>query len=162
MEVITHPNKLLETVCDQIDIDNAPVNFTELKEEMFDVIIKNNGTGVSANQIGETFRAFAMMNSSTNNINERKMLAINPEIIEVDEQEVDMWESCLSFPGVTLQISRPCKVLARWTNELGKTREEWLSGYSARTFLRLIDLLNGVTMQEHVTPSKWKEALANA
>jgi peptide deformylase len=136
-----------------------PIN---LKKEMFAAMKEYGGIGISANQLGYDFRAFALLNTSTNNIQERDALCINPEVIEHIEPNVDMWESCLSTPNVTLQVNRPHKIKAKWINEFGKVREETLGGYTARCFLHELDHLDGIMYIDHVSPIKWKEAQAKA
>lgn len=149
---------ILEETCVDFDLDNPPVDPLELREEMFRIMKENGGVGLAANQIGYNFRAIALLNMSTNNPVDMKMLALNPEIIETSDVEVDMFETCLSFSDVkNVQISRPHKVKARWINAHGKLREEWLDGYTARIFQHELDHLNGVTMKDHVTPAKWKQ-----
>jgi len=151
---------LLEQVCEPFDYDNPQVDPHELRDEMFRIITENKGIGLAANQIGYNFRVFAMLNMSTNNLVDQRMLAINPEILEESDTPVEMYEACLSFPNIKdIQITRPHKVKARWTNVFGKVREEWLDGYTARIFQHELDHLNGITMKDHVTPAKWKQII---
>ena len=80
----------------------------------------------------------------------------------LDMIDIDMFEGCLSYPGINLQISRPNKITARWLDHQGSDRSFVLDGYSARCFMHEMDHLNGITMDEHVSPRVWKEAMAKA
>jgi peptide deformylase len=104
------------------------------------------------------FHAEGLQSLSSQRVN----LCINPEVVEAMEPEVEMWEGCLSFPGVNLYVKRPHKIKARWTNENGKTVTEELFGYDARCFLHELDHLNGITFDEYVSPKEFKEAQAKA
>lgn len=158
MELVYHPNELLETVCEEIDIDNPPVDLLQLKTDMFEAMAKNGGIGIAAPQLGLKYRIFCMLNNSTNNINERHMMAINPEILESSTEEVDMYESCLSVPGLVLNVKRPYKIKARWKTHKGATRTEDLVGYSARVFQHELDHLNGIMFMDRVSPLELKKA----
>ena len=163
MSLVYHPNEILNTKCEDFDFQNPQADLHELKKEMFEAMKKHLGVGISAPQLGYNFRVFCMLNTSTNNVASRNMLAANPEVVEVLEGgEVEMWEGCLSVPDVLLNISRPYKIKARWTNEHGKKVEEVLVGMTARCFLHELDHLNGIMFYEHVSPIKWKEAQAEA
>ena len=148
---------ILEQPCEPFDTENPPIDPNELRQEMFKIMKEHRGIGLAANQIGYTFRAFTMQNNNTNNLSDQEMLAINPEVLEESDTPVEMYESCLSFPGINVQITRPHKIKARWTDHNIRVKEEWLSGYTARIFLHELDHLNGVTMKDHISPVKWKE-----
>lgn len=162
MSLVYHPNEILLTKCEPFDFENPQKDLAELKKEMFQAMKDHGGMGISANQLGYNFRVFSMLNTSTNNIKDREMVAVNPEVVEFIGDEVEMYEGCLSIPDVLLYVSRPHKIRARWQNIKGKTIEEELSGMSARCFLHELDHLNGIMFYEHVSPIKWKEAQALA
>lgn len=158
MELVYHPNELLETVCEEIDVDNPPVDLLQLKKDMFAAMKKNGGIGIAAPQLGLKYRIFCMQNTNTNNINEIEMMAINPEIIEDDSDSVDMFESCLSVPGLVLNVNRPHKIKAAWTTANGQRRTETLVGYPARVFQHELDHLNGIMFMDRVSPLELKKA----
>jgi peptide deformylase len=161
LELVYFPDERLETRCEEVDIENIDFDPVELKTEMFKAMNKQNGIGISANQLGMNMRAFCILNMCTNNTHEMKMLAINPEVIS-EEGEVEMFEGCLSMPDIILKIVRPYTIKARWINEKLRVVEQELTGMTARAFLHELDHLNGVTMKDHVAPIKWKEACAEA
>lgn len=158
MELVYHPNELLETKCEHFDLDNPTVDLLQLKKDMFEMMKKHGGIGIAAPQVGLNYRIFCMQNNATNNLNERQMMAINPEVVNADFPEVAMYESCLSVPGLVLNVMRPHKIEARWYNENGKKREETLTGYSARVFLHELDHLDGIMMMDRVSPLELKKA----
>lgn len=162
MEILTYPNEMLNTVTESMDIENPPCDLVKLKSDLMTTLKKSSGLGLSAKQVGLDYRCFVFANTCTNNHAEREAMAINPEIIDTRKGTVSMFETCLSHPGVTVQIERDTEIRATWTNELGKFKDEWLFGYTARSFIKHLDILNGVSMQDHCVPAKWKEAVANA
>jgi len=153
-----YPDPALEETLADFDTDNPPVDIVELRNEMHEILKTHKGIGLAANQIGLPHRCFVMMNLATNNKIDQRMIAINPVILETEDREVEMWETSLSFPDVKVQITRPYKVHAEWTNVKGVRVNEWLVGYPSRIFQQCLDQLNGVTMKDNVTPAKWKQA----
>ena len=165
LKLITYPNVSLETKIEkEWDFDNPPYDAVELKEAMLKVMKDNLGIGLSANQVGITdVRCFVFFNQQANNSTSCETLCLHPSWEATDDSvNIDMWEACLSYPGVNLSINRPSTIRANWKDEHGTQFSEKLIGYQARCFIHECDHLDGITMDQHVTPVKWKEAVANA
>ena len=163
LELVKAPNDWLQKKIEPMDLENLPDNLKEIKDAMNQVMLDNKGIGISANQVGLDMRLFVFHAEGLQSLSSQRVnLCINPEIVETIDPEVEMWEGCLSYPGVNLYIKRPSKIKARWTNELGKTVTEELFGYDARCFQHELDHLNGVTFDEYVSPKDFKEAQAKA
>jgi len=164
LELVVYPNDALQTkITEEWNFENPQYNAEELRTEMLRIMVENKGIGLSANQVGINVRAFVFVNSLDNNSDRQNALALNPTYeVHKDAVDIDMWESCLSYPGALVQIIRPNKITANWFDQKNKKRTFVLDGYSARCFIHETDHLNGVTMDEHVLPKVWKEALAKA
>ena len=165
LELVIAPDERLDTaVTKEWDFDNPQYDAKELKDAMIKIMVKNRGIGLSANQVGiMDARCFVFQNNQANNDYDRNVLALQPSYEPIKEHpEVGMFEGCLSFPGITLNIVRPSRIRAQWKDEYGKQFDEELFGYQARCFIHEMDHLNGISMEEHVSPKVWKEAVANA
>ncbi len=163
LELIKHPSDWLSKKVDPWDFNNPPMDPVELKKEMLLTMKENLGIGLSANQVGINARFFVfIINNNSNNQQDREILAINPEIVEAIEPIVPMYEACLSFPGVNIQVPRHHKVKAKWTNEKGNVVEDVIIGYDAVCFQHELDHLNGITFDQYVSPMVWKEAVEKA
>tara|TARA_B100002019_G_scaffold239807_1_gene215295 strand:+ start:1089 stop:1610 length:522 start_codon:yes stop_codon:yes gene_type:complete len=163
LELVKAPSDWLQKKMEPMDLENLPDNLKEIKDAMNQVMLDNKGIGISANQVGLDMRMFVFHAEGLQSLSSQRVnLCINPEVVETIEPEVDMWEGCLSFPGVQLFVKRPSKIKAKWTNEDGKTVTENLYGYDARCFLHELDHLNGITFDQHVSPLAFKEAQAKA
>ena len=164
LELVVYPNDALQTkITEEWNFENPQYNAEELRTEMLRIMVENKGIGLSANQVGINVRAFVFVNSLDNNSDRQNTLALNPTYeVHKDSVDIDMWESCLSYPGALVQIIRPNKITANWFDQKNKKRTFVLDGYSARCFIHETDHLNGVTMDEHVLPKVWKEALTKA
>ena len=165
LKLITYPNKILETKIEkEWDFDNPPYDAVELKASMLKIMKDNLGIGLSTNQVGITdVRAFVFFNQQANNRESCETLCLHPKyVVTEDSVDIEMFEGCLSVPGVTLHINRPSTIKATWKDELGREFSEKLFGYQARCVMHEGDHLDGITMDQHVAPVKWKEALADA
>ena len=162
LEILKYPNEWLTKKLDPWDWENPPMDPIQLKKDMLKLMFDSNGIGLSANQIGINGRFFTMVHNQANYQAEREQIMINPELIEDIGPEVEMWEGCLSFPGVNIQVKRSHKIRVRWTNELNQVKEETLAGYDSVCFQHELDHLNGITFDQHVSPLVWKEAVAKA
>ena len=163
LELVKAPSDWLQKKMEPMDLANLPDNLKEIKDEMNRVMVENKGIGLSANQVGLDMRLFIFHAEGLQALSSQRVnLCINPEVVEFIEPEVEMWEGCLSFPGVNLYIKRHHKIKAKWYNELGKEVNELLYGYDARCFLHELDHLNGITYDMHVTPMELQKAKEKA
>jgi|TARA_B110000261_G_scaffold146642_1_gene171011 peptide deformylase len=164
LQLITHPNDILHTpITEEWDMENPQYDAMELRQSMWEVMTANSGQGLSANQVGLSVRVFVFLNTGDSNADRQKVLAINPSYTVHEESvDIDMFEGCLSYPGVVANITRPNKIRTTWTDHKGKLSHFTLDGMAARCFLHEMDHLDGLTMDEHVSPRVWKEAMAKA
>jgi len=100
MELIYYPNpKLREEGKEVLAIDDE---VKERVKQMFEIMYKNKGIGLAAQQVGWPVRLFI-----TNIGGEPKdeMIFINPEIISKEGEEIGE-EGCLSFPDIKGNVER--------------------------------------------------------
>ena len=125
----------------------------ELSDKMYKSMVKYGGIGLSANQVGLPFRMFVM--GGHPQIEDGKVRnCFNPIIKDLSEETVLMKEGCLSFPFLFLSIKRPQWVNVQYTDENGKTVEEYLHGMSARIFQHENEHMNGYIFTDLVSKMK--------
>ena len=139
------------------DFDNPPIDPVKLKEELIDRMFEEGGVGLAANQIGYEYRAFVMKGANK----EQSMFFVNPEIIELSEDNVVMEEGCLTggCEGIFANISRPSWVRCRWQDETGEIKELEFSGMTARCLQHELDHLNGILFIDHLSRLKYDRAV---
>lgn len=103
-----------------------------------------NGVGLSANQCGVFERVFVI------GTQDFQITCINPEVLEVSQDENKDNEGCLSFPGLFLKIPRPKSIKVKFVDESGQEKEMWLDGLTARCYLHELDHMNGLKFVEKV------------
>ena len=154
MELIEYPNPLLEQECKDVDIENPGFDPVELKKEMVEFMLANNGIGLSANQVGKNIKVFVMGDSVENST-----MCINPTVLQYTEDTVIDTEGCLSFPGIFVKIKRPKEILAEFYDENLQKQTVKISGYSAKCYLHELDHLLGITMKDRSSKLKWDMAV---
>ena len=60
MKLVKYPNKILNTKVSQVNIEDPGFDPIELKKQMVEVMLDNNGIGLSANQVGLDAQVFVM------------------------------------------------------------------------------------------------------
>jgi len=157
MNLIKYPNEILEREVKDVDLENLEFDPVELKKEMVEFMIANNGIGLSANQIGLDAKVFVMGDSVENST-----MCINPTVLQYTSDTQDDIEGCLSFPNVFVKIKRPKEILAKYWNENLEECTVKIEGYSAKCYLHELDHLLGITFKDRVSKLKWDMAQKKA
>ena len=124
-------------------IDSCSYNLDRkfLSRTLIESMIHHNGVGLSANQIGISERAFAMVRDIEYN---EIIVCFNPRIIKSYTEEVEMEEGCLSYPDLFLKIKRPDKIVVKYEDENKKTHKMKLEGLASRVFQHEYDHMEGI------------------
>ena len=129
----------------RIDLCSYNLDRQFLSKTLIESMIHHNGLGLSANQIGISERAFAMVRDiEYNDI----IVCFNPRIIKSYTEEVEMEEGCLSYPDLFLNITRPKKIIVKYEDVDKKFHKLKLDGLSARIFLHEYDHMEGITYRQ--------------
>jgi peptide deformylase len=104
---------------------------------MIEVMIRENGVGLAAPQIGIAKRIFVL--DADNEFH----VFINPELIEISPEVEEMKEGCLSVPGVDAVVPRAARAVVEGLNLLGERVRLEGEGWIARAIQHEMDHLNG-------------------
>jgi len=140
MEVLQDGNKILTKKAKRVDkIDDTIRN---IAASMVECMKKNNGLGISGNQVGILKRIIVVT------VNNQPRVMINPEIITISDKTCVMNEGCLSFPEQFYDIERPQKITIKYRNLSGHPMIETYEGLEARCIFHEIDHLQGIVFTE--------------
>jgi len=109
----------------------------QLLDDMRDTLIKANGAGLAAPQVGVLRRVFVVL------VDGKYYECINPEIISATGKQVGD-EGCLSVKGKYGNVERPNFVTIKAFDRFGKEFTVKAEGFLARAFCHENDHLNGV------------------
>ena len=129
---------------------------TEIKqvcESMVEAMIRANGVGLAAPQIGVPKRIIVL------DLDGEFHILINPELVKTSEEEDESEEGCLSVPGVEAQVVRKQRACVCGINLDGKEIEVEGEGLIARALQHEIDHLNGVLFIDHLSPARRQSLL---
>ena len=153
MKLIKYPNEFLSREVKNVNLEDPGFDPTELKKEMVDFMLANNGIGLSANQIGLDAKVFVMGDKVENST-----MCINPTVIQYTEETQNDFEGCLSFPNIYVRIKRPSQILAEFYDENLEKQTVKIEGYSAKCYLHELDHLLGITFKDRASKLKWNMA----
>jgi peptide deformylase len=157
MKLLYYPHEFLDRQVKEVDLENTEFDPVELKKQMVDIMLANNGIGLAANQIGLDAQVFVMGDSADNST-----LCINPTVLQYTSDTTVDVEGCLSFPNMFVKIKRPKEILAKFYNENLEECTVKIEGYSAKCYLHEWDHLQGVTFKDRVSKLKWDMAVKKA
>ncbi len=109
----------------------------QLLDDMKETLIKANGAGLAAPQVGVLRRVFIV------NAEDKYFECINPVIVKTSGKQTGE-EGCLSVKGKYGVVERPMKVTVRAFDRNGKPFEVKAEGFLARAFCHENDHLDGV------------------
>lgn len=135
-EIIKYPNNVLTTPTTLVkEIDDELV---DLLDELHDMMVKHDGIGLAANQLGESLRVAIVQIDDESGLFEM----INPKIIKKKGKTIDV-EGCLSFPDVYGTVERFDEITVRFVDREGYEVEVETSGYLSRVMQHEIEHLDG-------------------
>jgi peptide deformylase len=153
LNFVSETSPVLLQECEEFDFDNPPCDPKELAQALHDKMLKSDGLGLSANQVGLPYRVFVMRTG------EKPYAVFNPKVVDVSEKELSMKEGCLSFPLLYLSVKRPDSVRIRFQDETGEMRTEKFIGMTARIALHEFDHMLGKVYTQKATQFETQRAL---
>jgi len=155
MIVLSHPNPALAEHAREVD-PTTDESLRELVVAMAHVMYDAPGIGLAATQVGVLKRVVVYDLDEDG----KGLIALcNPTIVEAsDETELDD-EGCLSLPGITVSVDRPCSVTCEAVTLNGTPVRINAEGLHARLLQHEIDHLDGVLIIDRAEPEERKAAL---
>lgn len=133
-EIRKQGDEVLSKVCKPVTVFDKKLSV--LLDDMYQTMIKGDGVGLAAPQVGILKRAVVV------DIGTGRIDLVNPEIVETSGEQTGV-EGCLSVPDLWGTVTRPNYVKVRAQDKHGKEFE--ISGQEllARAFCHEIDHLDG-------------------
>lgn len=139
LDIITHPDPILRKVSSEISPASIhSEEMQELFEDMALTMVKKDGVGLAAPQIGQNIRVIVI------SLNEKVLTMINPQIIKKSWAKKWGEEGCLSVPKVFGDVLRHKKLICTFYDRSGNKQKVELSDMLARIIQHEIDHLDGI------------------
>lgn len=156
LEVITYPHPMLREISKPIEIFDEELH--QFLDDMYEVMLKKNGVGISAVQVARPIRALLICipDDEGNQIKENLLEIINPEIIDKNG-EILFNEGCLSVPEFYEDVKRAKEIIVKYQDRFGNHKEMEANDYLAVAFQHEIDHLNGILFVDKLSILKRKK-----
>jgi peptide deformylase len=151
--LVPENHTLLHEVLPEFDFSNPPISPNEFASTLVETCKLNKGIGLSANQCGFKHRVFVM------GAGDEYVAFFNPKVVSMSDEMALMDEGCLSYPLLSLKISRPKEIMVEYQDFNGEIRNTKLTGISARCFLHELDHMNGIVYTSRVKPLAFQMAM---
>lgn len=156
MKLITAPDVMLENKVDRFDLEN--IHPAPIAMDMVDLMIKEGGLGLSANQVGFNGQIF-VMKTLLNKQHGSPLVVINPMIQGLSKELEPGIEGCLSHPGLFLKVRRPISCVVGFDTLTSDFKnvihvEAKFDDIDARIFLHEYDHLYGIQFIDRVSKLK--------
>lgn len=142
-QIVKFGDDVLRKKCRPVTVFDARVH--ALIDDMRETLVKEQGAGLAAPQVGVLRRIVVIDVRDTNGIIE----LINPEILSSSGSQTGD-EGCLSNPGVMCKVTRPNVVTVKAQDRNGNEFTLTGEGMLARAFCHEIDHLDGVLFVDRV------------
>ena len=143
LSITTYPNKILRTKLKKVENFNTP-ELDKIIREMKKAMIKYDGIGLAANQVGLNMRLIII------NTEEGPQAFINPCVKKKSLLKQKFDEGCLSFPEITGWISRPKKITLEYQDENGEKKKIIAQNLMATVFQHEMDHINGIIFTDKI------------
>ncbi|MDO9371638.1 MAG: peptide deformylase [Gammaproteobacteria bacterium] len=146
-EVLRMGHPLLLQVAEPVAEFNTSA-LDALIADMFDTMAVRNGAGLAAPQIGVSRRVVIFGVEHNPRYPEAEpvptTVLINPVIEVIGDEDDEMWEGCLSVPGMRGLVRRPTCVRYSGFDQHGQRFEREAHGFHARVVQHECDHLDGI------------------
>lgn len=122
-----------------LEIKEINDDILKLVKDMKETLLKNDGLGLAACQVGKNLRMFVILKELSD-----KLVFINPEIIKISKKTELVEEGCLSLPNVFIKKERAKSIKIKAIDENGKQFKLKANDMLARVVQHELDHLNGI------------------
>ena len=159
MDIVKYGNPVLKKPA--TPVKEVKPELRALAQSMLDAMYEADGGGLAAEQVGRT-EALCVIDvppdaqgkdAPLNAGVKMPMVMFNP-VVSAPEGSQRGSEGCLSFPGISAQVTRARSVTVDWTGEDGKHYSARVHGLLARAVQHETDHLAGVVFVERVSPTQ--------
>ena len=144
-DLVLEDNPILNKRGIPFDFDNPQEDPIKLTEELLDAMVKYEGMGLSACQIGVDLKVFVMR------FNGDAIACFNPRINHYSEETTYMREGCLSYPGLIFPVTRAQGINATYSGKEGDEMSASFIDISAKVFQHEYDHMLGKVYLEYAS-----------
>jgi len=154
-KILLYPHPILKKMARQIERFDEEID--SLVQDLIDTMREGPGSvGVAAPQIGVSLRLCVVDVSGSKlgrENNHGLLLLANPEIVEREGAAI-MREGCMSVPDYTGDVERSTRIVIRYLDANGNSRQIEATGFEAVAIQHELDHLDGVLFLDRIVSLK--------
>lgn len=151
LSIITAPDSRLKKVSEPVEkVDDS---IRKLLDDMLETMYAAPGIGLAAPQVGVAKRVI-VVDAAKEGAPGEPLKLINPELLEVAEDDATYEEGCLSLPEQYAEVVRPAGARIRYLDTRGEEQILEADGLLATCIQHEIDHLDGILFVDHVSALK--------
>ena len=144
-DLVLEDDPILKKRCRPFDFENPQEDPEKLKNELLEAMVKYEGAGISACQIGGDLKVFAMR------FNGEGIVCFNPRITQYTPETTYIKEGCLSFPGLFFSVTRAYGINCTFATYDGEVSNASFVDVSAKIFQHENDHMLGKLYLEYAS-----------
>jgi peptide deformylase len=161
LDIVTYGNDVLRRPAKPVEaVDDG---LRALARDMLETMYDAEGVGLAAEQVGRE-EAICVIDvkpeyekaadvAEFNRAIAMPLVMVNPRIVASEGTQRGT-EGCLSFPGVSAQVTRALSVRVDWLGEDGKHYSARVHGLLARAVQHEVDHLHGTVFVDRLSPTQ--------
>ena len=150
MRIVKYPHPTLRHKSKPLRRVDAELR--KIIRQMLDLMYRDKGVGLAANQVDLPYRLFVMNVQSDPQAKDQEYAFINPVITKRNGTAEDE-EGCLSLPEVFAPVKRSEEIMISAYNPAGEEINCELNGLYARAAQHEYDHLDGIVFIDRLSPS---------
>ncbi len=165
LEIVQYGHPSLRTKGRKVEAVNEKI--LTLIQDMIETMHAADGVGLAAQQIGRPLQLCVLdvrdvadrpsrmwiEGQETDPADHMPMVLLNPEIELLGSPDTGV-EGCLSFPGLTADVTRPARVRVRACNEKNQPVTFEAEGLLSRAIQHEVDHLQGILFIDRLSPNE--------
>lgn len=149
LKIVKYGHPVLRRVADPVvTIDDE---IRTIIRDMEDTLTEEDGIGLAAPQVGISKRIFIVDLKKADQ--DKRIVLLNPRIIEASQEFSTTDEGCLSIPAVWGPVTRPVRIKVKGELMNGQTYMFTAEGLFARAIQHELDHLDGKLFIDYVDPA---------
>jgi len=155
LEIITAPHPILEMRARTVEADEFGPELAEHVSSMAETMYHAPGVGLAAPQVSDP-RRIVVIDPAEGDVRGRRFFGlVNPVIVERSKDTIPWVETCLSVPGMEVEVQRNRRIRVQWQDAAdGSPQEGWFEEYEAVIVQHELDHLEGTVLLDKVSRFK--------
>ncbi len=151
LPIIIAPDPRLKQI--SASVERVDDEVRRLMDDMLETMYQAPGVGLAAPQVG-VLRRIIVLDASNKNEERQPYAMVNPELVEVSDQDIRSEEGCLSLPEHYADVVRPAAIRVRYLDHEGEIRELDAEDLLATCIQHEMDHLEGILFVDHLSALK--------